>query len=268
MPTNVEAGNASAIAMVAVPSPQPTSRTRMPDCSRATRLGHGRQPLGDEQVAERRTEEPLEADEQPRVVLVPAETLAAGVPVRQLVDGRPDRGEHLEARGHERRAVLVGQDQRVLGRQGERLRGRVVGHVAGGRLRGQPLPHVALGVAERAAPARRWCCPDGPPGPATGRVGSPGRRASVLWPMPRSVTIFVANASTLASSMPVALRLLTVWSADRWWSCRSSRRDGPGWSAVDDHAEGGRWHERCRRERRLLGGRDSGMTVPMGRMDA
>ena len=142
----------------------------MPGLQPGDELGHRRQPLGDQLVAERGPEEALEADEQPGVVLVPAEALAAGVAVRQLVDGRPHRGEHLEAGGHEGRAVLVGQDQRVLGGQREGLRGRVVGHVAGGRLRGEPLAHVALGVAEPlrqlgagAAGVRRQAPPEAEP---------------------------------------------------------------------------------------------------------
>ena len=201
----------------------------MPDSSRSTSSGHRGQPLGGEQVAERRAEEPLEADEQARVVLVPAEALAAGVPVRQLVDGRPHRGEHLEAGGHERRAVLVGQDQRVLGRQRERLRGRVVGHVAGGRLRGEPFPHVALGVAAGAAPARRWCCPGGRPGRATARAGSPGRRAACCG------RCRGRSRSSSRTPRPWPRRSRSPRRAARrprrgswWWSCRSFLVDGPG----------------------------------------
>ena len=51
-----------------------------------------------------------------------------------------------------------------------------------------------------------------------------------------------------------------------WWSCRSSRRDGPGRSAVDDHAERGCWHAAVIARCAVLGVRDSAVTVPTGRM--
>ena len=103
------------------------------------------EPLGEQGVAVERAEEPLHAAEQARVVLVPGDALAGGVPVRQLVDRRPDGGDGLVAAGHRGRAVVVGEDDGVLGREGERA--RLLRRTARSRRPpgGEPLPQVALG---------------------------------------------------------------------------------------------------------------------------
>ena len=113
-------GRTRAISIIAVPRPQPTSSTRMPASSRSTSPGTAASHSGTSWLRNAGRKKRSKPDEQPRVVLVPAEALAAGVAVRQLVDGRPHRREHLEPGRHERGPVLVCQHQRVLGRNGER----------------------------------------------------------------------------------------------------------------------------------------------------
>ena len=103
-------------------------------------------------------EEPLAAFEQRVVVLVPAD---AGPAAERLGDLRlvAHGGRHqLEGAGEERRAVLVGERDRVLG--GQRVAAVLVGHVAAGGLRAQPLAHVALagaGALRELARRERAC---------------------------------------------------------------------------------------------------------------
>ncbi len=126
-----------------------------------------RQPIGDEVRVIAGAEEALAPDVDVGVVLVPA---VAGPAPRGLQDlrgvvHRPERD--LEEAGQERRAVLVGQRHRLLGRQRVRARARVVRHVAAGGLRVQPLPDVGL-----ARP--------GAFGEPAGRAGAVGGQVAVV----------------------------------------------------------------------------------------
>ena len=105
-----------------------------------------REPGRHELAGIRRAEEPLGADEQVVVVLVPAGALAGPEPARQrvlvLVHGRGDRHPAHE----ERRARLVGETGGLGGVEEEGAVPRVVGDVGAGGLGRQPLADVA-GVA-------------------------------------------------------------------------------------------------------------------------
>src|SRR5205085_7604159 len=94
-----------------------------------------------------RPEEPLGAAEQPRVVLVPADSLAC---FESRCDSwlGPHRGERdLERARQEDRSVLVCENKRLLFGQEEPARLRVVARVSAGRLRGKPLAHISFGSA-------------------------------------------------------------------------------------------------------------------------
>jgi len=55
-----------------------------------------------------------------------------------------ERGRELERARDERRAVLLGQRERLLRREKELLADRVIAYIAAGGLVGQPLADVAL----------------------------------------------------------------------------------------------------------------------------
>ena len=106
-----------------------------------------RQPRADEVRVVAGPEEALAAVVDVVHVLVPADAVAAA---HRLLD--PRRVDHraerdLEEAGQVRRAVLVGQRDRLLGRERVAPALRVVLDVAARRLRVQPLAHVALGRA-------------------------------------------------------------------------------------------------------------------------
>jgi hypothetical protein len=102
----------------------------------------GGDPLRDEVAATAGPEELFGAAEQLGIVLVPAESAPAaqrlGDPVAVAVDGRDDVVAADQVDG----AVLVGEDERLLGREGERAAAGVVVDIAARRLGRQPLVHV------------------------------------------------------------------------------------------------------------------------------
>ena len=83
-------------------------------------------PVVDQARAVAGAEEPLGAGEQAVVVLVPADALAGAEGLGGVSSSAQALATKLESAEHERRRVLVGEQQRVLGRQGERagVRGR------------------------------------------------------------------------------------------------------------------------------------------------
>ncbi len=105
---------------------------------------HRRQPLGEERLLVEDLVEAVDAGEEARVVLVPADALAGGVRRRQLVDAGPHRRDHLVAGDAGERGGLVGEHHRVLGGQGEAAGRGVVRHVARGGLGREPFARVAL----------------------------------------------------------------------------------------------------------------------------
>ena len=105
----------------------------------------GRDPRLDQVAEIRRAEEPLDAVEERVVVLVPADALAGAERLGELVDDPAGGDRGLERADEERRAVLVGERHRLLGRQRVQARFGVVGDVARRGLRVQPLADVALG---------------------------------------------------------------------------------------------------------------------------
>jgi hypothetical protein len=116
----------------------------------------GRQPRRHDVREIARTEEPLGAGEEVRVVLVPAEAVAGPEAFGDLRLVLGHRRDDLERAGHERRAALVGERHRLLGWQAERPVGGVVLHVAARRLVAQPFADVALlGVGARCQLRRR-----------------------------------------------------------------------------------------------------------------
>src|SRR5581483_6290168 len=104
----------------------------------------GRNPGLDEMGLVAGAEEALDSVEQAVVVLVPANTRAAGKGLHEL--WLDTSGGHcgLEGADEEGRAGLVGEQERLLGRETVAARDGIVVHVAAGRLGIQPLPNVAL----------------------------------------------------------------------------------------------------------------------------
>ena len=95
-------------------------------------------------VAVADAERPLGAVPEAVVVLVPADALAVHEPLGQALARRDGGVRGLERAGHQERARLVGEDERVLGRQDVGRRLGVIDDEAARRLGVEPLAHVAL----------------------------------------------------------------------------------------------------------------------------
>ena len=113
------------------------------------------QPLLHQMSGVAGTEEPQTAGEQPLVVGMPADPVAAAERVNKHVVVRVAGRDGLERAAQEHRTLLVGDDHRLLGGQFEGVVVRVVGDVSAGRLIGEPLPHVPLGRSRPLCQRRR-----------------------------------------------------------------------------------------------------------------
>jgi hypothetical protein len=111
-------------------------------------------------------EELLGADEQVGVVFVPAESLTLPEPLRELRPVLVGRADDAVPAKHEYRAVGIGERHRLLGRQCERVRLRVIGQVAARGLGRSPFAHVALrhaGLLRDLGSGQRAGAPQGLP---------------------------------------------------------------------------------------------------------
>jgi hypothetical protein len=129
---------------VDAPWPQPTSATRAPRSELPLDTFERRDPRVHEERAVPGAEESLCPLEESDVVLVPADAL----PALEALDERRDdaeRGRHAdEPADHAVRARVIGERDRLFGRQMITPARRVVGDVLGRGLRGAPLADVAL----------------------------------------------------------------------------------------------------------------------------
>ena len=171
------------------PWPQPTSATRAPRSSLADDAVERGQPRADEVRGVAGPEEALAAVVDVVDVLVPADAVAAahGLLDPRRVDHRAERD--LEEAGQERRAVLVGERDRLLGRQ------RVAAARPGRTRRSRPRPARSATRARSARPCR--CAP-----PARRASAGPRRRARgrgrACRPITTSAAFSVAPTSSTA----------------------------------------------------------------------
>src|SRR5690606_22117813 len=77
----------------------------------------------------------------------PGDAFAGAKGAQHLVFVEPDRGGHVPGRRDEYRAVLVGEDHGLLGRQLVGIASRVVHDVATGGLAVEPVAYIALGAS-------------------------------------------------------------------------------------------------------------------------
>ena len=170
----VTTGYACAMRIVDAPWPQPTSAAVATGAEPGVDAVELRDPFGHEVSLVAGAEQPLGADEETAVVFVPSDTASGAERVHERVGvdvGRHDAGE---AAGQERRAVLVGERERLFGRELVGPRRRVVGDVAAGGLVVEPFAHVPLvgpGLRRErrpASPVRRR------PSPCTDPIGRRG----------------------------------------------------------------------------------------------
>ena len=103
-----------------------------------------REPVAEQMHPVQRAERALRAVEEIVVMLVPSEPVAGQEPLGDLLAALDHRGHGAVDPRHRDGARLVGEHERVLGREHVGVVGGVVGDEAAGRLRVEPLAHVAL----------------------------------------------------------------------------------------------------------------------------
>ncbi len=175
----VDVGNACAIRIVDAPWPQPTSATRAPAPQLRLDAVERREPRA--RPGWRRSRAGRSA-RCPSKRSWSCSCQPTPSPVRNASVIRGSASQRDRARAGTRRAmkaglVLVGERERLLGRELYAPVAGVVLDVAAGGLRVQPLAHVALGGAGALARARRASSARARPAPGRARAGRRSPRA-------------------------------------------------------------------------------------------
>ena len=131
--------------IVEAPCPQPTSATFAPAFELLLDASERRDPLGHEIGPVAGAEEALGPAKQAVVVLVPAHPVAAAKCLQDAVFVSVERRDQVIDAEDVKRAVFIGQRQRVLVRERVAVAARVVADVTARGLVPQPLTNGALG---------------------------------------------------------------------------------------------------------------------------
>ena len=174
-------------------------------------------------------EEAPDGAEQAGRLPSPADALAAAERALHQRLVVHQRGRHVEAALHEERPLGVGEEHRLLRRQGEASAAGIVGQIAGGRLMREPFPGIAFGHARLRCQLGRG-------------HGSPGlERLVEAQPVTETDECHAAGTAEIAEHLAyhlVKLRLVHAACSSHASMSRSRHRA----SASRDRKPGRAWH--------------------------